>query len=1208
MGQPSDDIYYKFTLSSSTLVKISHCASGFDTYMHLLNVNGGVIASNDDNGPLCASTRASMQTQLNAGTYYVVSEGYSTYSGAITTSISAVLPIGANITNAIQAGVLNSGVQFSDTKNNSPNNGYRNDIGGISDDIYYAFTLSATMEVEISHCSSAFDTYLYLLDGNGGILASNDDNGPLCATMQASIKKQLPAGTYYVVSEGYSSNFGDITTSIRAIVVNRISGFQLTADSMLQYLDKSPIITGLLYDRVYQDARLDIFNLYQTDTSSYTHFLQANYELYSAAYNPTTTGLLTRSGLENLIVNNSTSNIVPIGILHYNFNYIDSAAITNNLLTQSGSLYYDVPNRPSSPYKQRRVLLAAALITYSRTSQVKFKLDPALFFTNTGTAVNFVTIDFGNGAGPATYYPSTSPIYINYPSAGIKIIRYTVNYGNNQQVTTASAFVVKKFTGSTNTRIIVEGDPCYRPADLVPPQYLEADIAFTGYDESVSRKGLGDVSYYYATTKTCDGNQQNITKPIIVIDGIDNNDSRNGSELYNSYLNYFDANKIERNLGKELRSEGYDVVVLNFPNIDIDPNPNNVKWSQGGVDWIERNAFVLIKLIQQLNAQKAAAGSTEKNIVVGPSMGGQVSRYALAYMEKMLAETGNPIWDHQTRLWVSLDSPHLGANVPIGVQHFVRYYAEEAEQTSAKSALEYLNSPASREMTLHHNSAGEFPAPAAVRANYLAALAAVGNYPKQLRKIAIANGSQTGANQLDIQTKAPFSAKQQMYLLEHRGFPWGIGTYSTFPLSLLGRYIVTSKARVYFTPSYGERSLILDAKIGLDTRKRYAQAPAYSCSYDVGPGGYFDIQADIISNETSLFERTKFFSTTHGANFIPVFSSLAYTKTNPDLCENISTKNLVCTQETPFDAYYAPNINQEHIELTVENVAFIKNEIAKTPQSTGNYTIIGPTSICMSGAQFSISNLPTGATVNWTSSSNISIQSGQGIGTATFVPTANQSGGSLSFINATITANCGTYQVSKQNITTNIPNPPIISGPSYVCAGGTWTVSLPDYTSTVQWDFDQNAFTFYNGGPNTNYISLGFKSGYSSGWVSAKLCNSCGCNPSPTYYGIGRSTSGCAGTYAYSYYPNPATDELNVSYEPISNNTADIEVANTSVVKITEDFEAKLLDEKGKILLQGKNKKGSKVVLKTKDIPNGTYYLHIVDGEEVITNQIIIKH
>jgi hypothetical protein len=1155
--------------------------------------------------------QSSLKMQLSAGTYYVVSEGYGTNSGDITTIIGAVA--GANMSNAIDAGNLTSA--FTDTRSNATANGYGNDYGQPSDDIYYTFTLTSSSEVEISHCASGFDTYLHLLDASGNSVASNDDNGPLCSALQASLQIQLAPGTYYVVSEGYNTNYGDITTQISAIVVNNSSGYQLATDSMLQYLDKSPITTGLLYDRVFQDARLDIFNYYQTDTSSYTHFLQANYELYSAAYNPT--GLLTRSGLENLIANNSASSVVPIGILHFDFNYIDSAAVTNNLIYQSGNLFYDVPGRPASPYKQRRLLLAAALTAGSETSQLKFKLDPALFFTNTGTTVNYVSIDFGNGAGAATYYPGTSLININYPSAGVKTIRYTVNYGNNQQVTTASAFLVKNFTGSTNTRITSEFDPCYRPAiDVTPPQYLEADIAFTGYGEGESRKGLGDVNYYYSTkptsAKVCDGTQKNVTMPIILLDGIDHNDERSAANIYAEYLIYKNASQEDANLGHELRALGYDLVILNFPNIDIDPSPSKTKLSQSGVDWIERNAFVLIKLIKQLNAQKAAAGSTEKNIVVGPSMGGQISRYALAYMEKKLAETGLAEWDHQTRLWISLDSPHLGANVPIGVQHFVRYYAEEAGQGSAIKSLEYINSPASREMTIHHNTAGETPAPAAVRANYLAALAEVGNYPIRLRKIAIANGSQTGALQHDLNTLATFSPKQQMYLLEYRGgFYQGSAENPLFnPIAFFGRYIVTSKARVYFTPSYGERSVIMDGKIGTKKRIRYAQAPAYSCSYDVGPGGSFDIQADVAMNDNSLYYRTKYFSVTHGASFIPVFSSLGYTKTNPDLCENLSGKNLVSTCETPFDAYYAQADNQEHIFLSAANVAFIKDEI-NNPQPGrsmvgATYEITGPTTVCANQtATYSVPTQGAGAIYNWTVQ-NFNIISGQNTNTIQVQGPAGSSGNRSVGLN--VTTSCYTYQPPQLTVTnTSSSNSFYISGPSSLCPGqlGYFSIntSATDITS-YEWIWPSD-WTYF-GGQNTPNLDVRAPYGsFGSKQIVLRVGNSCGLSEPVVQY-VMENTSGCYEGYTYAVSPNPTDDYVEVKATKKDKEGKDIKLNESDYEKM-KDVEVKIYDKYSKELKTGKLKDG-RLHLDVHLLANDIYFIHIISGKEIIREKIIVAN
>lgn len=123
---------------------------------------------------------------------------------------------GANMSNPIVAGTYSGGSHtYTDTRSNS---GYGNDYGQASEDIFYKFTIQATTQIDISHCSSGFDTYVHLLDGNGNLLAVNDDNGPLCSGLTASIRTTLAAGTYYVVSEGYGSNSGSITTTFNLVV------------------------------------------------------------------------------------------------------------------------------------------------------------------------------------------------------------------------------------------------------------------------------------------------------------------------------------------------------------------------------------------------------------------------------------------------------------------------------------------------------------------------------------------------------------------------------------------------------------------------------------------------------------------------------------------------------------------------------------------------------------------------------------------------------------------------------------------------------------------------------------------------------------------------------------------------------------------------------------------------------------------------------
>ncbi len=142
-------------------------------------------------------------------------------------------PVGATMYNPVNVGSLAVGSSYTNTKNNATVNGYGNNIGQASDDIFYKFVLNTAAKVNLSHCASGFDTYMHLLDANGNTIASNDDNGPLCSGVKSSIVTTLLAGTSYVVSEGYGTNSGNITTSINI------------------QLDRNQIPTGFIDERVF---------------------------------------------------------------------------------------------------------------------------------------------------------------------------------------------------------------------------------------------------------------------------------------------------------------------------------------------------------------------------------------------------------------------------------------------------------------------------------------------------------------------------------------------------------------------------------------------------------------------------------------------------------------------------------------------------------------------------------------------------------------------------------------------------------------------------------------------------------------------------------------------------------------------------------------------------------------------------------------------
>ncbi|MCW3073049.1 MAG: hypothetical protein JWP69_118 [Flaviaesturariibacter sp.] len=78
------------------------------------------------------------------------------------------------------------------------------------------------------------------------------------------------------------------------------------------------------------------------------------------------------------------------------------------------------------------------------------------------------------------------------------------------------------------------------------------------------------------------------------------------------------------------------------------------------------NTVMLQRVIEWVNTDKALSALPQPNVVIGTSAGGVLSRYTLARMTKQLGSTSTG-----TRLLITHDSPHQGANVPLAFQHFL---------------------------------------------------------------------------------------------------------------------------------------------------------------------------------------------------------------------------------------------------------------------------------------------------------------------------------------------------------------------------------------------------------------------------------------------------------------------------------------------------------------------------------------------------------
>ncbi len=164
----------------------------------------------------------------------------------------------------------------------------------------------------------------------------------------------------------------------------------------------------------------------------------------------------------------------------------------------------------------------------------------------------------------------------------------------------------------------------------------------------------------------------------------------------------------------ELRRRGHDLVLVGYDDRSAS---------------ILRNAETVTQVVFRAIGERLGDAPLT---VGGFSMGGLVTRYALAKLEADGV-------DHQTALYLSYDSPHRGAWVPVGLQAFAHFL----KATPALSRQ--INSAAARQLLWRHvESVDAEPVEDALRTEFLAELARVGSWPQRPRRIGVANGTGNG--------------------------------------------------------------------------------------------------------------------------------------------------------------------------------------------------------------------------------------------------------------------------------------------------------------------------------------------------------------------------------------------------------------------------------------------------------------------------------
>ncbi len=649
-------------------------------------------------------------------------------------------------------------------------------------------------------------------------------------------------------------------------------------------------------------------------------------------------------------------------------------------------------------------------------SHAVFVFSYPLYLINTGKTIKKMRLDFGQGIqrniiNNSIFYPQS--VSVNYTTSGEKILQATITYtdGSTQNLQSKVYFKYQP-------EIIVQttpGAPGCDPADTrVKDDWVFAEESYKGYNANDPRIiPKIEIRKFYADNEF--HTDLNLHKPIIILVGFDPGDIRkiqdcdfeqdpdfaskyltNGvfdPDKYRAmeYLMYYYDYDAKTLILPKMRSLGYDVVMVNHPTFQTTNLDNNQLVSMdGGAYYIESNALALVRLIKKVKAELATVGSSEEIVIVGPSMGGQIARYALAYMEKKYEETGDINWQHNTRLFVSVDSPHLGATVPMGMQSLVYQLKDDGQDQAGVFYDNWLRSPAAQQMMIEqHKANGNTRVDESWQDGRVTGqgytynhgnpvfqryyndllnngLSGAEGWPINIRKIAIANGSMTAKKKaVDPSNEVEgFYGNDSQNTLNIRGFAqvcfiwcWDVHVASiesqTLPrynngLGKISRFNKMFDDHSVYARNINNRGNI-DAisggyyhAIGL-LHNSILTPPSSGTNYDFYfpfyLGFLYDNGIDLQSRKNDEINP-----------MIPTFSALAIK--NPDRNWNSPiNKNLVCSDETYFDSFFGYDNNTEHTSFTKESADWFFEELAGDPQDPyypiSNADLKGVDEICV---------------------------------------------------------------------------------------------------------------------------------------------------------------------------------------------------------------------------------------------------------------------
>ena len=737
------------------------------------------------------------------------------------------------------------------------------------------------------------------------------------------------------------------------------------------------------------------------------------------------------------------------------------------------------------------------------------------------------------------------------------------------------------------------------------------------YQQKVKKRYIDvkDTAYFFLKDDGNNCTNAVVRRPVIFIDGFDPTNDRKVGDIYKNYIN----RKVIRQIGgvpTEVSLGDYMIDNGNTnPNDDLDFIILDFKH---GNDLLERNAMTLVALIVRMNAT-FGANYLQDITLIGPSMGSLIAQYALTYMENK----GIP---HRVKTYISFDGNHQGANVPIGLQNYVEYITKRGILKNVKIIRNSMyNGYAARQQLAHHHTANsEFPAPDAMRTQFLVNLTALNptQYPQNCRKVALINGTNKG-------TLNPYHGVNSNILsidVKRNGWKsiWGLCNGDICKkIKWTARTATNNGSNVVaemWTASPLYNTLFW---LPLGKKNYYAQAAWGGSSQDNAPGGLigeiftenYETHATFLAKELIYLitgDKPDFDINLNNFTMMPSYSSADLQFPNKNLYMKWDDQYLC--GKTPFDFVYAPPTNEEHVFVSPQGSVYFENEarcaVINLPTFTGT-TINGGSSFCVSGA-YSITSCKPGINVTWTASPS-GIVSISGSGTQVTITkisngkinlTANfNSGCTNQNINITKYIGIGLSDLNLRFPRAVRPNPPVYNDVNVATQYTVQTNPFPGATETWTVSTDDPSFNWTHNS-TTGAIQFFFTQANRHATFSGISVNSCGSTSGAIYYYSVASGGGGGGTpLRVSTSPNPAQNQLTIA---IDRNAMLLNgVTNEQWMRIKE---IKLFDKLGNL------KKSihfpssvQNTVIDISNLINDVYSVQVSNGTHTLIKQIIIQ-